>query len=257
MGNLDAKKIGSFIKWKRESLGLTQKGLGLTLNRSDKSISKWERGESIPPIDIILDLARERKCEETEILRGTVHAFDLDGQYAGLFLFNKNAENKIVYRDIIFDFGDLNDVIKMNNILMFMKLDDARRYESGYFGLLTACRPQTITVCSKKEKEEYISLKELFLKEIGTYNPDSSMIGNFIQAALCNLWDGVYYSLYGYRAEDLIKMEADDLDYFDSDDIFEFLSYKETIEVLTAFKTAYFDSIKKRVIQSKERKMAQ
>jgi hypothetical protein len=52
-------------------------------------------------------------------------------------------------------------------------------------------------------------------------------------------------------------MEADDLDYFDSDDIFEFLSYKETIEVLTAFKTAYFDSIKKRVIQSKERKMAQ
>ena len=37
--------------------GLTQSKLAEQLNYTDKSISKWERGEAIPPVDVLKDIA--------------------------------------------------------------------------------------------------------------------------------------------------------------------------------------------------------
>lgn len=42
----------------RKSHNLTQAGLADKLNYSDKSISKWERGESTPDVDALYNLAR-------------------------------------------------------------------------------------------------------------------------------------------------------------------------------------------------------
>ena len=39
-------KIGRYIAEKRKSLGLTQRQLAEKLGKSDKSVSKWERGVS-------------------------------------------------------------------------------------------------------------------------------------------------------------------------------------------------------------------
>ena len=43
---MDLVKIGSYIAEKRKKLGMTQKQLAEKLGKSDKSVSKWERGES-------------------------------------------------------------------------------------------------------------------------------------------------------------------------------------------------------------------
>ena len=43
---MDLVKIGSYIAEKRKSLGMTQKQLAEKLGKSDKSVSKWERGVS-------------------------------------------------------------------------------------------------------------------------------------------------------------------------------------------------------------------
>ena len=37
-------KIGKYIAGKRKELGLTQRQLAEQLGKSDKSVSKWERG---------------------------------------------------------------------------------------------------------------------------------------------------------------------------------------------------------------------
>ena len=37
--------------------GLTQSQLAEKLNYTDKSVSKWERGEAIPPVDVLKDIA--------------------------------------------------------------------------------------------------------------------------------------------------------------------------------------------------------
>lgn len=42
---MDLIKIGKYIAGKRKSLGMTQKQLAEKLGMSDKSVSKWERGQ--------------------------------------------------------------------------------------------------------------------------------------------------------------------------------------------------------------------
>ena len=43
---MDLVKIGSYSAEKRKKLGMTQKQLAEKLGKSDKSVSKWERGVS-------------------------------------------------------------------------------------------------------------------------------------------------------------------------------------------------------------------
>ncbi len=49
--------LGSNIASYRKQQGLTQAGLAEKLNYSDKAVSKWERGESIPDVLTLMQLA--------------------------------------------------------------------------------------------------------------------------------------------------------------------------------------------------------
>ena len=51
------KQIGANIVAFRKRLGLTQAGLAEKLNYSDKAVSKWERGESVPDVLTLVQLA--------------------------------------------------------------------------------------------------------------------------------------------------------------------------------------------------------
>ena len=44
------RQIGTNIALQRKNAGLTQVGLAEKLNYSDKAVSKWERGDSMPDI---------------------------------------------------------------------------------------------------------------------------------------------------------------------------------------------------------------
>lgn len=50
-------RIGKNIAMHRKQIGLTQAGLAEKLNYSDKAVSKWERGESIPDILTLMQMA--------------------------------------------------------------------------------------------------------------------------------------------------------------------------------------------------------
>ena len=51
------KQIGSNIASYRKRMQLTQAGLAEKLNYSDKAVSKWERGESAPDVQTLVQLA--------------------------------------------------------------------------------------------------------------------------------------------------------------------------------------------------------
>ena len=53
------KQIGGNIAAYRKNAGLTQLGLAEKLNYSDKAVSKWERGESIPDVLTLMALAEQ------------------------------------------------------------------------------------------------------------------------------------------------------------------------------------------------------
>lgn len=53
------RQIGANIAAYRKRAGLTQAGLAEKLNYSDKAVSKWERGESVPDVLTLVQLANQ------------------------------------------------------------------------------------------------------------------------------------------------------------------------------------------------------
>lgn len=53
------QQIGANIAAYRKNAGLTQAGLAEKLNYSDKAVSKWERGESVPDVLTLMLLAEQ------------------------------------------------------------------------------------------------------------------------------------------------------------------------------------------------------
>lgn len=62
------RRIGTNIALQRKRLGLTQLGLAEKLNYSDKAVSKWERGESVPDILTLMQLAEQFEIPISQLL---------------------------------------------------------------------------------------------------------------------------------------------------------------------------------------------
>ena len=63
-------KIGKFIAECRKKNNLTQMQLAEKLNITDRAISKWENGKSMPDSSIMLELCNELKISVNELLSG-------------------------------------------------------------------------------------------------------------------------------------------------------------------------------------------
>ena len=67
-GEILKARIGSNISAYRKRCGLTQAGLAEKLNYTDKAVSKWERGESIPDVLTLMQLAELFEIQVGELL---------------------------------------------------------------------------------------------------------------------------------------------------------------------------------------------
>ncbi len=65
-----SKEVGHFIYKRRKELHYTQKDLADMLYVTDRAVSKWERGVSVPDIAILLQLSRILKVDVDAILNG-------------------------------------------------------------------------------------------------------------------------------------------------------------------------------------------
>ncbi|HKM17438.1 MAG: helix-turn-helix domain-containing protein [Firmicutes bacterium] len=78
---MDPKKMGDFIAALRKSKGLTQKEVAERLNISNKTVSKWERGDGYPEVSLIPAIAELFGVTTDEIFKGErvpEHKADLD-----------------------------------------------------------------------------------------------------------------------------------------------------------------------------------
>ena len=67
---LDPKLIGTFLQTERKKTGMTQSGLSEKLGVSPQAVSNWERGETIPDVSVLPDLAETLHCSVDAILSG-------------------------------------------------------------------------------------------------------------------------------------------------------------------------------------------
>ena len=67
---MDQVKIGRFIAQRRKSVNLTQAQLAEKLNITDRAVSKWETGKTMPDTSIMLDLCDVLKISVNDLLSG-------------------------------------------------------------------------------------------------------------------------------------------------------------------------------------------
>ena len=67
---MDQIKIGKFIASCRKEQGMTQAALAQELGISDRAVSKWETGKSMPDSGIMLELCELLKINVNELLSG-------------------------------------------------------------------------------------------------------------------------------------------------------------------------------------------
>ena len=84
---MDQMKIGRFIAERRKMKNLTQAQLSEKLNITDRAVSKWENGRSLPDSSIMLELC--------EILDITVNDL-LSGEVVVMEKYDKNLENNLL-----------------------------------------------------------------------------------------------------------------------------------------------------------------
>lgn len=84
---MDQIKIGSFIAERRKMKNLTQAQLAEKLNITDRAVSKWENGRSLPDSSIMLELC--------DILDITVNDL-LCGEVVVMERYNKELEENLI-----------------------------------------------------------------------------------------------------------------------------------------------------------------
>ena len=70
MYQIDKENFGTFLVQLRKERGMTQKDLAEKLYVSDKAVSKWERGLSLPDITLLQPMAEMLDVSVTELLSG-------------------------------------------------------------------------------------------------------------------------------------------------------------------------------------------
>lgn len=67
---MNQQKVGQFLKMLRSQKSITQAELAEMLGVSNRSISRWENGTTMPDFDLLIELAKYYEVEVGEILDG-------------------------------------------------------------------------------------------------------------------------------------------------------------------------------------------
>ena len=103
---MDQIKIGKFISERRRVQGLTQAELAERLGITDRAVSKWETGRSLPDSAIMLDLCAMLSITVTDLLCGEVVSMEnynkeLEKQFVELKRQKEEADRNLLRMEIV------------------------------------------------------------------------------------------------------------------------------------------------------------
>ena len=94
---MDQIKIGKFIAQQRKEQSMTQRQLADILGISDKTVSKWETGNGLPEVSLMMPLCDSLKINVNELLSGerlTDFNYKVKAEENIMDLVNERAESK-------------------------------------------------------------------------------------------------------------------------------------------------------------------
>ncbi len=101
---MDQIKIGRFVASQRKERGLTQAQLAETLGVTDRAVSKWENGKSLPDYSVLPSLCDALGISVNELLCGEKIAMENNDKKQEQLLLDMTKElqqkNKIIWKDM-------------------------------------------------------------------------------------------------------------------------------------------------------------
>lgn len=122
---MDQIKIGSFLKELRKEKGLTQEQLAEEFNVSGRTVSRWENGNNMPDISILVEISKFYDVDIREIIDGERKNKDMDEEM-------KDTLEKVA------DYTDTNKetiINKLRNNSIIAAIAIAAAYIIEVFGL--------------------------------------------------------------------------------------------------------------------------
>lgn len=98
---MNVKETGKAIAYLRKAKNLTQNDIAEQLHISDKAVSKWERGLSVPDVSLLAKLSIMLDIDIESLLEGNVAHYD--HRWVGLIVLDSNAADDFLMRTILFD----------------------------------------------------------------------------------------------------------------------------------------------------------
>ncbi len=127
---MNQRKIGMFLKELRKEKGLTQEQFAEVVNVSNRTVSRWENGNNMPDLDILIEISDYYEVDLREIL---------DGERK-----NKNMKNEVeetVLKAVDYTNTELErnnkrvrlcNAIAMLLILIYLLVEETSLYDNVY-----------------------------------------------------------------------------------------------------------------------------
>ncbi len=138
---MDLAKIGKFIAERRKAAGLTQMQLAEKLNITDRAVSKWETGKSLPDSSIMLKLCKELKITVNDLLNGevvTMENYDKNAEKALLEMIKEKekADRHLLRLEIVIGMLSVFILLAMSFIASFLEMEEWKRIVLILVGLI-------------------------------------------------------------------------------------------------------------------------
>lgn len=139
---MDQIKIGKFIAECRKKNNLTQMQLAEKLNITDRAISKWENGKSMPDSSIMLDLCNELKISVNELLSGEVIKMNnynekLEQNLIDIVKQKEETDRKLLRLEIVVGYISSITFLVLIFVASFVEMQNWIRILLIAFGLMT------------------------------------------------------------------------------------------------------------------------
>ena len=144
---MDQVKIGTFISICRKKQNLTQAELAEKLGITDRAVSKWETGRSLPDSSIMLDLCSILKISVNDLLSGEVVRMNeinkkQEQMIIELVKEKQEADKRLLKVEVFIGILSIIILLVLIAIAAFANLDDWLRIVlivSGFVVFLMGC----------------------------------------------------------------------------------------------------------------------
>ena len=144
---MDQVKIGRFIAECRKKANLTQMQLAEKLSITDRAISKWETGKSLPDSSIMMELCETLGISVNDLLSGEVVTMDnynreLESNLLEMIKQKEHADKKLLAAEVFIGITATVVLFAMVLIASFVQMSDGLRISLivlGFIMFLACC----------------------------------------------------------------------------------------------------------------------